>query len=59
MIITTDSKSVTNKFQTKMIAAPLWNACDFVFQINFTIAHNPGQMNTAAKFLSRLEMDLS
>ena len=53
----TDSKSVSRFFRTKMIAPPLWNACDFVLQFNFTIAHIPGKMNTAAGFLSRLEMD--
>ena len=53
----TDSKSVTRFFQTKMIPPPLWNACDFVLQFNFTIAHIPGKMNTTADFLSRLEMD--
>ena len=52
----TDSKSVTRFFQTKMIPPPLWNACDFVLQFNFTIAHIPGKKNTAADFLSRLEM---
>ena len=57
VIILTDSKSVTRFFQTKMIPPPLWNACDFVLQFNFTIAHIPGKMNTAADFLSRLEMD--
>ena len=57
VIIMTDSKSVTRFFQTKMIPPPLWNACDFVLQFNFTIAHIPGNMNTAADFLSRLEMD--
>ena len=57
VIIVTDSKSVTRFFQTKMIPPPLRNACDFVLQFNFTIAHNPGKMNTAADFLSRLEMD--
>ena len=55
--IMTDSKSVTRFFQTKMIPPPLWNACDFVLQFNFTIAHIPGKMNTAADFLSRLEID--
>ena len=40
-----------------MIPPPLWNACDFVLQFNFTIAHIPGKMNTAADFLSRLDMD--
>ena len=57
VIIMTDSKSVTRFFQTKMIPPPLWNACDFVLQFNFTIAHIPGKTNTAADFLSRLEMD--
>ena len=40
-----------------MIPPPLWNACDFVLQFDFTIAHIPGKMNTSADFLSRLEMD--
>ena len=53
----TDSKLVTRFFQAKMIPPPLWNACDFVLQFNFTIGHIPGKMNTAADFLSRLEMD--
>ena len=57
VIIMTDSKSVTRCFQTKMIPPPLWNACNFVLQVNFTIAHIPGKMNTAADFLTRLEMD--
>ena len=57
VIIMTDSKSVTRFFQTEMIPPPLWNACDFVLQFNFTIAHIPGKMNTAADILSRLERD--
>ena len=57
VVITTDSESVTRCFQTKMIPPPLWNACDFVLQFHFTIAHNPGKMITAEDFLSRLEMD--
>ena len=57
VIIMTDSKSVTRFFQTKMIPPPLWNACDFVLQCNFTIAHIPGKKNTAADFLSQLEID--
>ena len=52
VIIMTDSKSVTRFFQTKMIPPPLWNACDFLLQFNFTFAHIPGKMNTAADFLS-------
>ena len=57
VISMTNSKSVTRFFQLKMIPPPLWNACDFVLQFNLTIAHFPGKMNTAADFLSRLEMD--
>ena len=57
VITMTDSKSVTRFFHTKLIPPPLWNACDFVLQFNFTNAHIPGKMNTAADFLSRLEMD--
>ena len=57
VIIMTDRKSVTRFFQTKMIPPPLWNACNFVLQFNFTIAHIPAKINTAADFLSGLEMD--
>ena len=39
VIIKTDRKSVTRFFATKKIPPPLWNACDFVLQFNFTIAH--------------------
>ena len=55
--VLTDNKSVTRFFQTKTIPPALWNACDFVLQFNFTIAHVPGRMNTAADFLSRLDLD--
>ena len=57
VIILTDNKSVTRIFQTKIIPPPLWNACDFVIQFNFIIAHIPGKNNTAADYLSRMEMD--
>ena len=57
MIILTDNKSVTRFFQTKIIPPPLWKACDFVVQFHFTIAHIPGENNTAADYLSRLEID--
>ena len=57
VIIMTDSKSVTRFFPTKMIPPPVWNACDFVIQFSFTIAHIQRKMNTAVDFLSRLEMD--
>ena len=56
IIVLTDNKSVTKLFQTKMIPPSLWNACDFVLQFHFKIAHVPGRMNTAADFLSRLDI---
>ena len=57
VIIMINGKSVTRFSQTKLIPPPLLNAFDFVLKFNFTIAHIPGKMNTAADFLSRLEMD--
>ena len=40
----------------KLIPPGLWNACNFVLQFHFTIAHVPRKMNTAADFLSRLDI---
>ena len=48
VIILTDKESVTRFFHTKFIPPTLWNACDYVIQFNFTIAHIPGKNNTAA-----------
>ena len=56
IIVLTDNKSVTRFFQTKMIPPSLWNTCHFVLQFHFKIAHVPGRMNTAADFLSRLDI---
>ena len=52
-----DNKSVTRFFQTKKIPPSLWNACDYVIQFNFVIAHIPGKNNSAALYLFRMEMD--
>ena len=57
--VLTDNKSVTRFFQTKAIPPSLWNACDYVLQFNFKIAHIAGSVNTAADFLSRLELKVS
>ena len=38
-IVLTDNKSVTRFFRTKAIPPSLWNACDYVLQFNFKIAH--------------------
>ena len=56
VVVLTDNKSVTRFFQTKIIPPALWNACNFVLQFHFTIAHVPGKMNTAADFLSLLDL---
>ena len=58
-IVLTDNKSVARFFQTKAIPPALWNACDYVLQFNFKIAHIAGSVNTAADFLSRLELKVT
>ena len=58
-IVLTDNKSVTRFFQTKAIPPALWNACDYVLQFNFKIAHIAGSVNTAADFPSRLELKVT
>ena len=55
-IVLTDNKSATRFIQTKAIPPSLWNACEYVLQFNFKIAHIAGSVNTAADFLSRLEL---
>ena len=46
-------------FPNKAIPPALWNACDYVLQFNFKIAHIAGSVNTAADFLSRLELKIT
>ena len=46
-IVLTDNKSVTRFFQTKAIQLAFWDACDYVLQFNFKIAHIAGSVNTA------------
>ena len=58
-IVLTDNKSVNSFFQTKAIPPAIWNACDYVLQFNFKIAHIAGSVNTAADFLSRLELKIT
>ena len=58
-IVLTDNKSVTRFFQTKAIQPALWIAFDYVLQFNFKIAHIAGSVNTAADFLSRLELKVT
>ena len=58
-IVLRDNKFVTRFSQTNAIPAALWNACDYVLQFNFKIAHIAGSVNTAADFLSRLELKVT
>ena len=58
-IVLTDSKSVTRFFQTKAFPPALWNACDYVLHFNFKKAHLAGSVNTAADFLSSLELKVT
>ena len=58
-IVLTGNESVTRFFQTKAIPPALWNACDYVLQFNFKKAHIAGSVNTAAEFLSRLELKVT
>ena len=58
-IVLTDNKSVTRFFRTKVIPPSPWNACDYVLQFNFKKAHIAGSVNTAADFLSRLELKVT
>ena len=56
-LVMTDNRSVTRFFQTKALPPTLWNACDYVLQFNFHIMHVAGTQNTAADFLSRIDLN--
>ena len=56
-LVMADNRSVTRFFQTKAIPPTLWNACDYVLQFNFHIMHVAGTHNTAADFLSRIDLN--
>ena len=55
-LVLTENKSVTRFFQTKTTSPALWNASDYVLQFKFRIMHVAGSQNTAADFLSRLDL---
>ena len=58
-IVLTENNSVTRFFQTKAFPQCLWNACEYVLQLNFKIVHIAVSVNTAADFLSRLELKVT
>ena len=57
--VLTDNKSLTRFFQTKAILPALWNACDYGLQFNFHLGNIAGSVNTAADFLSGLELKVT
>ena len=57
--VITDNKSVTRFFQTTAIPPALWNACDYVLQFNFKIAHIARSVNIAADNFSGLELKVT
>ena len=58
-IVLTDNKPVTRFFHSKTIPPALWNACDYVLQFSFKIAHIAGSVNTATGFFFRLELKVT
>ena len=58
-IVLTDNKSVKRLFQTKLIPPALWNECEYVLHFNFKTTHIFGSVNTAADFLTRLELKIT
>ena len=56
-LVMTDNRSVTRFFRTKAIPPTLWNACGYVLQFNFHNMHVAGTQNTAADFLSRIDLN--
>ena len=53
------NNSVRRFFYSKAIQAALQNACDYVVQFNFKIAHIARSINTAADFLFRLYLEVT
>ena len=58
-IVLTDNESVTRFYQTKVIPTSLWKECDYGLPYNFKTAHIACSVNTAADFLSRLELKVT
>ena len=56
-LVMNENRSVTRFFQTKAIPHTLWNACDYALQFNFHIMPVAGTQNTAADFLSRIDLN--
>ena len=59
MIVLRDNKSLTRFFYTKAFPPALWNACDYVLQFTFKVAHIAGSVNAAVDFLSELKLKVT
>ena len=55
-LVLTENRSITRFFQTKTTPPALGKACNYVLQFKFRVMHVAGSQNTAADFLSRLEL---
>ena len=53
-----NNKSVARFFHIRATPPSLYSACDCVLQFNFKKAQIAGSVNTAADFLSRLELEV-
>ena len=58
-LVLTEDKWVTRFFQTKEISPALLNACEYVLQFNFQLAHIAGAVNTVADFFCRLDLKVT
>ena len=59
ILVLTDNRNLPQLFQSKSIHLSLWNCLDRVLFFKFLIAHMPGEANSAADFLSRMQTDPS
>ena len=57
--VLTNIESVSPFFQTEEISPSLWNACDYLLQLNFKLAHMAGSVNITADFLSGLKLKVT
>ena len=58
-IVLTDNNLVTGSYRTQAIPPALWNACVYLLQINFKIAHISGSVRTTPDFLSTLDLKVT
>ena len=57
VLVLTDTRSLTQFFQSKSIYSTLWNCLDRVLSFNILLAQIPGKANSAADFLLGMQTD--